>query len=91
MSTLRSGTDDNLVNINIGRLLNRKCDGARWPPVASRNYPGSFRAGFYLLIDHSLREIRPDETRRNARHAQLIDASWRKPSEMAPTANFVPE
>ncbi len=44
----------------------------RWPPVASRNYPGSFRAGFYLLIDHSLRETRPDETRRNDRHAQLI-------------------
>jgi hypothetical protein len=28
--------------------------------------------------------------RRNDRHLQLIAASWRKPSEMARTANFAP-
>ena len=45
--TLRSGTDDNLVNINIGRLLNRKCDGAgdglRW---YRERIPGVFELAF---------------------------------------------
>jgi hypothetical protein len=68
------------------RLLDRERDGAgdciHW------NRKAVHRRGDLV---HRVRKVRLDEARRDDRQAQLIAASWRKPSEMARTANFVVE
>src|SRR6266404_3798856 len=62
--TLRSGTDNNLVHINIVRLLDRERNSAR---DRLRRHgelvPGLFELGFHLRICHSFREVRVDEAR----------------------------
>src|SRR5437868_6236244 len=70
---LRSGTDNNLVHINIGWLLNRERNSAgnrirRYRELVS----GGGELGFHLRTCHTFREVCPDEARRNDRHAQLI-------------------
>src|SRR6266576_2032013 len=71
--TLRSGTDNNLVHINIVRLLD--CERNRARDRLRRHgelVPELNELGFYLRIRHSFREVRVDEARRNDRHAQLV-------------------
>ena len=71
--TLRSGADNNLIDINIGRLLDRERNSA-----GNRIRPDRHLAhcaenlGLHLRIGHGFREVCPNEARRNDRHAQLI-------------------
>src|SRR5579864_616165 len=70
---LRSGTDDDLVYINFSRLLdgerNRPSNRCRWNRYLFHPLDN---LGFDTRICHRVREVRVDESRRNARHAQLI-------------------
>ena len=90
--TLRSGTDYNLAHINIGRLLDRERNSAGDRLRRHRELvPGvgqlAFTSGFVTASAKFVR-TKPGEmivTR------SLSPASRRRPSEMARTANFVPE
>jgi len=89
---LRSGTDNYLVHINIGRLLDREHNSAvdrirRHRELVS----GRGELGFHLRVCRTFREVCPDEARRNDRHAQLIAGLLAQTLGNARTANFVPE
>ena len=90
--TLRGGTDNDLADVDVGRLLDGERDRARdrfrrdrklIPASSSR----AFTAG---LVTASTKSVR---TKPGVMIVtlSLSPASWRKPSEMARTANFVPE
>src|SRR5258705_10926825 len=70
---LRGGTDDDLVHIDIGRLLDgeRNRAGDRiWrhgEPVSGVGEPSS-----QLRVCYGFDEFRPDEAWRDDRHAQLV-------------------
>ena len=90
--TLRSGTDNDLIHINIGRLLDRERNGAGYRIGRQRELvPGLGELSFHLRICHSFREICADEPGEMIVTRSLSPASWRKPSEMARTANLVAE
>jgi hypothetical protein len=90
--TLRGGMDNNLVHIDIGRLLDRERTSAgnrfaRHCELVRDSPSWPFTSGFGTCSAKSVR-VKPGEmivTR------SLSPASWRKLSEMARTANFVPE
>ena len=70
---LRSGANNYLVDINIGRLLDRERNSAGDCIRGHRKLvSGDGKLGFHLQICHRFREVRPDKPRRNDRHAQLI-------------------
>src|SRR6266571_4482205 len=70
---LCGGTNDDLVDIDVGRLLDRERDSAsdrlrrHCEPV-----PRGLELGLHLRTCHSCREVRPHEAGRNDRHAQLV-------------------
>ena len=66
---LRSGTDNDLVHISIGRLLDRERNGAGNRHWRNRHLVHLIdNSGFNLRICHGLREVRVDESRRDARY-----------------------
>jgi len=62
--TLRSGTDNNLVHINIGRLLDRERNGAGDRIRRDRHLVHcADDLGLHFRICHGVREVRVNEAR----------------------------
>ena len=89
---LRSGTDNYLVHINIGRLFDRERNSAGDRIGRHRELvSGRGELGFHLRIcTRSAKFVRTKPGEMIVTRS-LSPASWRKPSEMARTANFVPK
>lgn len=89
--TLRRGTDNNLAHVNIGGLLDREHDGSGDRVGRDPHFVHAIAdlAFYFGLVMDSVKFVftKPGEiiVTRN-----LSPASWRKPSEIARTANFVP-
>ena len=89
--TLRCGTDNNLAHINTGGLLNREHDGSGDRVGRDPHFVHAIvgLAFYFGSVMDSVKFVftKPGEmiVTRN-----LSPASWRKPSEIARTANFVP-
>jgi hypothetical protein len=82
---LRSGTDNYLVHINIGRLLDRERNSAGDRIRRHRKLvPGLDELGFHLRTGHTFREVRPDEARNSGvKTAQASSVSVRSAGRIA--------
>ena len=85
---LSGRTDDDLADIDFGWLLDREDDGASDCIRRDRELvPGVFELGSVTVSTKSVR-TKPGVM---IVTLSLSPASWRNPSEIARTANFVPE